>query len=151
MEPQSWLGGIYLRLIYDSEDQDLQKISSYLSEATGGLLPHSYDRYLFRRLERAEPDSPEFRNIIGFYASQSITSQAGRRMYEDGGRFLPSVIRYGREATPDSKQEGYLFLAYSIALEKRVYKPSLSPLQSMDDGFTHIENGELQKVRISSP
>jgi len=153
MEPQSLIGGIYLRFKYNPEDPDLQKISSHLRETNGGYLPESFDRYLFRRLKQAEPGSSEFRNIIGFYASQSMGSRAGSKMFEDGDHYLPSVIRYGREATPETKQQGYLFLAYGIASKEQAYKPSLFffSSDSIDDCFGHVERGDLQHLRIESP
>jgi hypothetical protein len=153
MEPQSWIGGIYLRFKYNPEDRNLLKISSHLRETNGGSLPNSFDRYLFRRLEQAEPDSTEFRNIIGFYASQSMGSRAGSKMFDDGDQYLATVIRYGREATPETRQQGYLFLAYGIASKEQAYKPSLFffSSESIDDCFGHIERGDLHHLRIESP
>jgi hypothetical protein len=153
MEPQSWIGGIFLRSKYNPEDPHLQKISSHLLETNGGYLPDSFDRYLFRRLEQAEPDSTEFRNIIAFYASQSMGSRAGSKMFEDGDQYLPSVIGYGREATPENRQQGYLFLAYGIASKEQAYKPSLFffSSDSIDDCFGHVERGDLHRLRIETP
>lgn len=153
MEPQSWIGGIYLRSKYNPADQDLKKVADYLRETNGGSIPESFDRHLFKRLDRAEPDSTEYRNIIGFYASQSMSSRAGDMMFKYGKRFLPSVISYGREANSKDAQQGYLFLAYGIASKKQAYKPSLFffSSESIDDCFSHLEKGDLHRLRIEPP
>ncbi len=153
MEPQSWIGGIYLRSKYNPADQDLKKVADYLRKTNGGSIPESFDRHLFKRLVRAETDSTEYRNIIGFYASQSMSSRAGGMMFKYGKRFLPSVIRYGREATSKDAQQGYLFLAYGIASKNQAYKPSLFFLSSdsIDDCFSHIEREDLHRLRIEPP
>lgn len=149
-EPQFPLGEIYLKSKYDSNEQDLRSISEHLKETNGGSLPESFDKYLFNKLAKAKKDSPEYRNISGFYANQSISSNAGMKIFEDGSQYLPSIIRYGRAASAEEKQEGFLYLAYGIAQKKEAPMPMLTSQSSINENFTFIEEGNLSAVGIGS-
>jgi hypothetical protein len=149
-EPQFPLGEIYLKSKYDAEEQDLRSISEHLKETNGGRLPESFDHYLFNKLAKAKKDSTEYKNILGFYASQTESCDAGTNIFRDGSRYLPSIIQYGRAASSEEKQKGYLFLAYGVAKKKEAPSPMLTSQFSIDENFTFIETGKLSEVGIGS-
>ncbi|MES2981729.1 MAG: hypothetical protein V4727_05385 [Verrucomicrobiota bacterium] len=149
-EPQSILGNIYLKSKYHAEEQDLRSISEHLKETNGGSLPESFDKYLFNKLVKTKEDSTEYKNILGFYADQSISSNAGMKIFEEGSQYLPSIIRYGRAASTEQRQKSFLFLAYGIAQKREAPSPMLNSQFSMDKNFTFIEEGNLSEVGIGS-
>ena len=149
-EPQSDVGGIYIKSKYHAEEEDLQSISKHLQETNGGYLPENIDYFLCEKLAKAEKDSNEYKNILGFYAYQSTSGKAGMKIFEDGSKYLPSIIQYGRTTSSELRQEGYLFLAYGIAQKRPAYAPTLISKSSMDEKFTFIEEGNLSAVGIGS-
>lgn len=149
-EPQSPLGEIYLKSKYRAEEQDLKSITDHLKETNGGRLPESFDHFLFNQLANAKKDSSEYKNILGFYAYQSISGKAGMKIFEDGSKYLPSIIQYGRTTSSELRQKGFLFLAYGVAQKKQAYAPDLVSKSSMDEKFTFIEEGNLSAVGIGS-
>jgi hypothetical protein len=149
-EPQLPLGEIYLKSKYHAEEQDLKSISGHLQETNGGSLPESFDKYLFNKLAKSKKASNEYKNILGFYAYQAICSDAGGKIFEDGSQYLPSIIQYGRSASPEIRQKGFLFLAYGIAQKKEAPSPMLASQFSIDENFTFIEEGNLSAVGIGS-
>jgi hypothetical protein len=148
--PPSYIGGIYLKSKYRAEEQDLKSISEHLEKTNGGRLPENIDHFLFNKLANAKKDSTEYKNILGFYAYQSISGKAGMKIFEDGSKYLPSIIQYGRTTSSELRQEGYLFLAYGIAQKRPAYAPTLISKSSMDEKFTFIEEGNLSAVGIGS-
>jgi len=151
MEPQTWIGGIYLKSKYDPSEGDLQSVSKYLRTTNGGYIPPSFDDFLYGKLSVAKKDSEEYRNILGFYAHQSISSRAGTNIFESGEKYLDSIIGYGRSSSDKNKQLGFLFLAYGIAKKEQAYKPCFFSEESIARSFDYIESGELDKVAITSP
>lgn len=149
-EPQSTLGHIYLKSKYRTEEPDLRNISEHLKETNGGSLPVSFDHFLFNKLAKAKKDSTEYKNILGFYADQSISSDAGMKIFEDGSQYLPPIIRYGRAASTEQRQKGFLFLAYGIAQKKEAPSPMLTSQSSIDENFKFIEEGNLSAVGVGS-
>ena len=150
-EPQSSLGQMYLKSRYDPAEENLQSISDQLKLTNGGYIPSSFDDFLYDKLAKAEKDSEEYKNILGFYANQSVFSRAGENIYESGDRYLGSIIEYGRNSPDKDAQKAFLFLAYGIARKEQAYKPSLSATGSISQRFDFIESGELAKVGIESP
>ncbi|SHI52699.1 hypothetical protein SAMN02745181_0319 [Rubritalea squalenifaciens DSM 18772] len=151
MEPQSPSGLKYLKFKYDPSEPDLESISKQLFLTNGGHIPPTFDDFLFERLNHATMDSEEYKNILGFYATQSRYSRAGRNIYAKGESYLPSIITYGKQALTEERQTGFLFLAYGIAKKKELYKPSLYGDQSPLEYLQYIEKGRLDEVYISSP
>ncbi len=149
-EPQSTLGHIYLKSKYRAEEPDLRNISEHLKETNGGSLPESFDHFLFNTLAKAKKDSTEYRNILGFYAYQSTSSDAGMKIFEDGSQYLPSIIQYGRAASEENTQKGFLFLAYGIARKREAPAPMLTSQYSIEENLTLIEAGNLSAVGIGS-
>lgn len=148
--PQSDIGGIYLKSNYRAEEQDLKSISEHLQETNGGRLPENIDHFLFNKLANSKKDSTEYKNILGFYAYQSTSGKAGTKIFEYGSKYLPSIIQYGRAATLEERQEGFLFLAYGISKKEQAWCPTIISKSSMDEKFTNIEEGNLSKVGIGS-
>lgn len=147
-EPQTWIGGIYLKNRYDPDEPQLASISDHLKETDGGYLPPAMDAFLFAKLEGAEEGSTAYANILGFYAEQSKSSRAGSLIFEKGQRFLPSIIRMGRESASVDEKLGFLFLAYGVANKGQAYKPIFYEIQRIHDAFDHIERGELEESGI---
>jgi hypothetical protein len=73
-EPDTWIGYMYAKSKYNSEEKNLGGISEHLKEVEGGYLGDRLDSYIFDKLSNAKPNSDEYKNILGFYANQAYSS-----------------------------------------------------------------------------
>lgn len=147
-EPDTWIGYMYAKSKYDSDDKNLGGISKHLKEVEGGYLGDRLDSYIFDKLSQAKPDSDEYKNILGFYTNQSFGTRAGRRIFKEGEPYLKDIIRYGRLAEDPFRKQGYLFLAYGVATQDQCNKPMFKSDFSIDENFNFIESGDFDKVGI---
>ena len=150
-EPQSAIGGVYLESKYNPNIDSLQNISEYLHLTNGGYIPHSFDIFLFERLNNSAKDSSEYENILRFYSHQAISSRTGNCITQEGEPYLSSVVELGKSEPTESKQLGYLFLAYGISRKREVYKGEFSKYQTFAKAFNFIELGCIDKIRIEEP
>gem|GEM_PF-4995204 len=151
VEPQSPFGILMLPLHTRSSDQDLAGLSRYLWKVNGGYLPASYEEALLERLDLAEPESPEYEQILGFFAQQNYSSRSGERICTAGKPYLEDILNLGRSANTAQRQQAFLMLAISVQLGRSLYKPFLDPSQDIVPLFDLVQRGELGAIPISEP
>ena len=146
-EPRSIPGDIYLKMIYSPDEPRLANISLHLQEVEGGYLPHKFDQYLMYRLKIAKAHEAEFKNILAFYAYQSLRSRAGGMITKVGASLIDTIIKYGKKEPNIKLAKGYAILAYSILLKRRIYKASIEDTD-LKKVFIKLENRSLKDIEI---
>jgi hypothetical protein len=146
-EPKSIPGNIYLKMIYSPNQIRLENISRHLREVEGGYIPYKFDQYLMNRLKVSQVDEEEFKNILGFYAYQALSSRTGEIIHKIGAPLVDTIIKYGKKETDIKLAKGYAMLAYSILLKRRAYKAGISD-SNLKEVFNKLEKRTLEGIEI---